>query len=538
MKENSSWGKKFLTVTSSLAIATGSALVAAGPAQALPATAVFVNYEANDSIADDFVTFLGGTAEVVDAPAGNDSGKALKFTKAGTDPVSGVTVLVPTSTNFQYTDAAHPVIRLDYYSGSSAASPVQLKVEKDGVWSTAIVKEAQPGWNHLAFDMSENGNFGYAFGDGPHPAFDKVSIFPNFGASIPNYDNSANDFTYSGAAPVALGDIYYIDNISINDGTSADVVTTPPPAREATSTLLTFETADALGNGAAGLAGVGDSTGSWEGAVSSIENAPAGGNGGKALKILKHQVPDGNRAAWWEGSIHPYAGVTLLDSTEGTVRYSNAGNKLLTMNFYSPNSAATPVQVKVDPNVFVCASAPRGWSKLTFDLSTDPDWSASTEYKKVSIMPNWKKDCDSTYEPFAAGSIVDNETAYYIDNVALNGATTPAIPAAVTRATITRAAALTGTAKKARVLTAAATFGGSASTKTYQWYRCTAASSATGTAVPASSAKCTVAKAYSSSASYTVSSTDVGKYIRVVVKAHNTAGDTLSLSKTTAKVVN
>ncbi len=537
MKEESSWGKKLLTVTCSLAIATCGALVAAGPAQALPASAVFVNYESNDSIADDFVAFNGGAAEVTNAPAGNNSGKALKFTKTGTDPASGVTLVGPSSTSFQYTDGTHPVIRLDYYSGSSAASPVQLKVEKDGVWSTAIVREAQPGWNHLAFDFSENANFTYAFSAGPHPAFDKLSIFPNFGASIPNWNNSANDFTYSGAAPVALGDVYYIDNVSINDGTSSDVISTPPPARDATSTLLTFETADTLGAGAAGLAGVGDSTGSWEGAVSSIETAPAGGNGGKALKILKHQVPEANRTEWWTGSIHPYAGVTLLDSTATTVRYSNAGNKLLTMNFYSPNTASTPVQVKLDPNVFVCANAPQGWSTLTFDLSTSTNWSATTDYKVVSVMPNWKKDCDSTYDPFGAGSIIDNDTAYYIDNVALNGATTPAIPTTptVTKATITRAASVAGTAKKGKVLTAtAAAFGGSTSTKTNQWYRCTATAGAASTSVPSN---CTAITGKTGT-TYTLTATDVNKYIRFGSKAHNSAGDTISLSKSTAKVTN
>ena len=522
MKEESSWGKKFLTLSTSLVLAAGTTVAATSPAHADGLGSIRI---VSSTPTIDTTTNGYNNQAAMDGWIGQTwypAGSTLKQTYVDTGSSFDLTYEVRDSSNALMPSQEIKVAVNKGYSGSAAAltcGSTTVNAAGDGVDGAIITLTTNAnGRATLSCDNSDLAASGITrpsslvasatITGGLH-----TQIWPYIEGQAGNYAADMQEFWFLTPASVVI------------------------PPRTATSTLLTFETADTLGNGAAGLAAVGDSTGSWEGAVSSIDNAPAGGNGGKALKIVKQQVPEVNRAAWWTGSIHPYAGVTLLDSSSSTDRYTNAGNKLVTMNFYSPNAGNTPVQIKLDPNVFACASAPRGWSKLTFDVSTDADWSASTEYKVVSIMPNWKKDCDASYEPFGAGSFVDNDTAYYIDNVALNGATTPAIPAAVTRATVRTASAITGTAKKGRSLTASATFAGSASTKTYQWYRCTVAATSATTALPTSAAKCTVAKAFSTSASYTVSTTDVGKYMRVVVKAHNAAGDTLSLSKTTAKVV-
>jgi hypothetical protein len=129
---------------------------------------------------------------------------------------------------------------------------------------------------------------------------------------------------------------------------------------------------------------------------------------------------------------------------------------------------------------------------------------------------------------------------YYIDNVGFNGATTPAIPVPVVKVkpTLKTAATATGTAKSAKTLTAGkGSWTGTATiTYTYKWYRCTVASTKTATAAPTASAKC-VAISGGTKSTYKLASADVGKYVRVLVTAKNSAGTTLSLSKTTAKVV-
>lgn len=98
------------------------------------------------------------------------------------------------------------------------------------------------------------------------------------------------------------------------------------------------------------------------------------------------------------------------------------------------------------------------------------------------------------------------------------------------------AAAISGTAKVGKSLTAKATFAGyPGATATYQWYRCTVADTKTTTAAPASSAKCakiTTGKA----ASYKPVAADKGKYLRVLITGKNAVGTGLSLSKTTAKI--
>ena len=135
------------------------------------------------------------------------------------------------------------------------------------------------------------------------------------------------------------------------------------------------------------------------------------------------------------------------------------------------------------------------------------------------------------FNAVAAGNV------FYVDNLAFNGATTPAIPAPKVKPTIKTAAIVGGTAKSAKTLTAGkGSWTGTATiTYTYKWYRCTVASTKTATAAP-SSAQCkTISGATKST--YKLTTSDAGKWVRALVTAKNAAGTAYSLSKTTAKVV-
>jgi len=700
MSETTQWGRKLVTVASSVALALGGTLAAGTSAHAATASPVYMNFESNDSLGAAAAAFsnLAGTAAVAAAPAGNDSGQAFKFTKNG-DAWSGVNLLLPGSTAYAYTNSDHPSITLDYYSGSSVPSPVTLKLEKVGLWASTMVQEAAPGWNHLTFNFDNNANWHYAFTDGPHPEFNILAIFPNY------VDKEGTDVSYTGASAIAAGDDYYIDNISINGGTAADVVSagsggaTPGTLRltspvidtttngfdgqeamdhwindadkhwypagstykyqyvDAGSDLnLTYQLKDTNGNpmantevdlsvnksysgsaaaltcgatvvnaaaspgdGAllvgttnesgnvtfsctntntdaeaaarptsftakpadgsnpfsqiwastpagptggditefhfvksasapvpdprtapaitmtmesndsvsAGLAQAADAN-HWQGwfasngsAGTEMAAAPAGGNGTTALKFAKGITGAGD--AW--------SGLNFLNTTSGTTKLTDATHHNITMNFYNSQSVAVPVTVKLGGNVEVVQQAAAGWSKLTFDMSTDSDWSSSTEYTTLVVYVDWNDTNATTVNTDAAHD-------YYIDNVGINGGTTPAIPAVVTavKPANTKAASLSGTAKVGKTLTAAkGTWSGTTPvTYSYKWYRCTKAATATPKAAPVAADKCTLIAGTTSSRKLVAA--DKGKYLRVLVTGTNSAGNAKSLSKTTAKV--
>ena len=603
-------------MTTSMALAIGVTVSAGTSANAATHDPIFMSFEANDvagAAASGFSQAEGSIAAIDAAPGGNptgESGNAFKFEKTG-DPWSGINLLLPSlNTGIALTDGTHPTIEMDYYSSASDPSPVTLKLEKVGLWASEVTQEAAPGWNHLTFDFSQNANWAYAFSDGPHPEFDTLALFPNF-------ITSSTDYTYTGA-PVVSGGTYYVDNVSINGGAQGDEITAPPVPRVSTSLSLTFETDDARGANAVGASSGDHWGGAFEGGGTAIEDAIAGGNGGKALKFTKGAVTNlwpCNGPCYWSG-------INLLKvADDNNIRLTDADHKLITMNFYNPLTTASPVTLKLGTNVVVVRQADPGWSKLSFDVSDDADWSASTEYTELALLINWN-DLDQSHGDSSV------EHVYYIDNVGINGGTTPEIPSSnanlsaltlssgtltpafdaarttytasvlttvaslnvtatkadsgasltikgaaatsgtakavalaigansipvvVTAAngstktytiTVTRAIAkavktvdakIVGTAKKAKVLTGtAATFTGTSVTKTNQWYRCTAVATAVGTSIPGT---CT-AIAGKTGTSYTLTTSDVGKYIRFGSKATNSAGVTISLSKSTVKVV-
>jgi len=220
------------------------------------------------------------------------------------------------------------------------------------------------------------------------------------------------------------------------------------------------------------------------------------------------------------------------------VKFTDSTNKNITFNYYSPD--VSPVQLQLVPasgaTINTAVEAKVGWQVITIDASAIPGYSSSAQYIKIVLFPDFVNKGDVPGYTGANATAVSNQV-YYVDNFAMNGATTPAIPVApaTVAPAVTKAAAITGTAKVGKTLTAAATFSGTPdATKTYKWYRCTVAASAVGIAAPAASAKCTAISG-ATAATYKVAAADVGKYIRVMVTARNSAGSKISLSKTTAK---
>jgi len=442
--------------------------------------------------------FNGAVTLIKDAPAGGNGGKALEIEKAG-DPWSGVN-LITAGAALKFLDATKKTVTMNYYSPETVNTPVQFQLVATDASKINQAVEAVPGWQKLTFDFTASYNDAKTYTAGV--------IFPNFvnGGDVPGYTGAA-------AVSPLTGKKYFIDNVGFNGATTPGI----PLPRTATPTLLTFETGDTLGAKVAGLATNAKPEGGFEGAGTTIEDAPAGGNGGKALKIVKNV------------GAQVYAGVNVIKFATDT-RVTNATYKTIAFNYYSPK-ANSPTRIELRPYPAALGktvNAPLGWSKIVVDFSDVAGWTSTEEFVSVALFPDFDQ---------AAGTVAQS---YYVDNLSFNGALTPSIPvvAPKVKPSASKAATAAGTAKVAKTLTAGkGTWTGSATIAyTYKWYRCTVASTSTTTAAPTASAKCATISGATAS-TYKLASADVGKYVRVLVKATNTAGSAYSLSKTTSKVV-
>lgn len=490
-------GRAAVVLATTALLATGIA-----PANASDATPIFLTFESDDTLGAPAANqaFEDGAASI--AASDHLTGKSLKFVKGGSKAWSGINVLLSPVTPAHLADATLHTITFDYWSNDAAASPVMVALETSvpswqGGPKVAKAVTAEPGLNHLSFDMSTGTGWNEA------TEWATLVIFPNFGT---------DDTGYSGAtaAPVS-GQIYEIDNVSVNGGTA------PVVARTATSTLLTFEANDSLGAGIVGASEGAKLQGAFAGAETTIADAPAGGNGGKALKIVK------------KADAQIYAGVNIVNFAADT-KIGDATHKIVTFNYYSPKAnSPTRVEIVPYPHAFgTTFNAAQGWQTLSFDLSAmtgDSTWSADREYTALSFFPDFNQAGDNS--------------VYYIDNLAFNGATTPAIPVApaTVAPAMTKAATVSGTAKVGKSLTLAkGTWTGTpAPTYSYKWYRCTVSGSTAKTTAPTSSLKC-VAVSGKTSTTYKLAAADKGKYIRALVTVKNSKGTKYSLTKTTAKV--
>jgi hypothetical protein len=484
----------------------------AAPAQAATANSKVLTFETADTYSLNSVNacagatwecpFEGAVTSQVDAPAGNNGGKALQITKSG-QPWAGVNLYDGT---LDGDTSIAGVISLNVFSPETVNTPFQIQlVANEGGTANAAV-EVAPGWNHISADMSAANGFDVA------KTYQKLVVFPDFvnGGDVPSY---------TGAAAAAVNNQNYaIDDVAFNGGVTPAIGASAPV--NATSKVLSFENADTDG-----LLAVGGcpADGHWacafEGAITTQVDAPAGGNGGKALQITK--------------SGQPWAGVNLYDGTAGHIKVAGT----VTLNYFSPETVKTPTQLQLvatdGSTANAAAEVSPGWNHLSIDMSTARGYDAGKTYQKVVIFPDFVNGSDVPSYTGAAAVAVANQN-YAIDDVAFNGGVTPALPVAVTKPAVRVAATVAGTAKVGKTLTAGkGSYTGSTATYSYKWYRCTVKGAVATKAAPASSAKCSVI-AGATTASHKVVTADVGKYLRVLVTAHNSAGSALSLSKTTA----
>lgn len=430
--------------------------------------------------------FEGATTSIAVAPTGGNGGNALKITKnVGAQVYAGAT-FIKFGTDKRVTNGTHKVITFNYYS-PKANSPVNVELRP---YPNALGKivNAPLGWSKMTFDFTD------VAGWTDSEEFTLLSIFPDF-------NQPAGDSAQS----------YYVDNLAFNGAVTPEIPTVSVP-RAATSTLLTFETADTLGAKVVGDSTLAKPEGGFEGAVTSIDNAPALGNGGKALKIVKNV------------GAPTYAGVNVI-RFGADKRVTNGTYKTITFNYYSPKTTSSVrVELRAFPNALgKTVVAPKGWSKITVDFTDVAGWTGTEEFVSVILFPD--------FDVAGAGDV------FYVDNLAFNGATTPAIPLPKVKPTLKTAAAVGGTAKSAKTLTAGkGSWTGTATiTYTYKWYRCSVSSTKTATTAPAASAKCAAISGGSKS-TYKLTKSDIGKYVRVLITAKNSAGTAYSLSKTTSKV--
>ena len=430
-------------------------------------------------------SFAGAATTIADAPAAGNGGKALKIVKNG-EPYAGVNLVKVDAATNRVTNAANPVVSFNYYS-PKADSPLRVElIPYPNAFGTTVT--AAQGWQKISIDFST------VAGWSADTIYSAIGLFPDF--------NVASD-----------GATYYVDNLSFN-GATAPAITV---ARAATSTLLTFEAADTLGALAEGDATAEKAQGGFEGLSTSIADAPAGGNGGKVLKMVKNQ------------GAQTYAGVNLVKFAADT-RVTDGTHKVVTMNYYSAK-ANSIVRLEVRPypaalGVEVTATKV-GWQTLTFDFTNVAGWTSTEEFVGLTLFPDF--------------NVAGANTTYYVDNVAFNGATTPAIPTTpvAVKPAVRVAATVAGTAKVGKYLTAGkGTWTGTATIAyTYKWYRCTVVAKTATVALPTSAAKCSTISG-ATRYTYKLASADVGKYVRVLVTAKNSKGYAYSLSKsTTVKVV-
>ena len=499
------------------AVLAAFALIGSGalPAQAATPNAKVLTFETGDTYSLNSLNACGGatwecafegavTAQV-DAPAGNNGGKVLQITKGG-NPWSGVNLYDGT---LDGDTSIAGVVTMNVFSPETVNTPMEVQlVATDNSTSNAAV-ELVPGWNHVSIDMAA------AQGYDATKTYQKFVVFPDFvnGGDVPSY---------TGAAAAAVNNQNYaLDDVAFNGGVTPAIGAAAPIT--ATAKVLTFESADADGALAVGTCPAGD--GHWacafEGAITAVVDAPAKGNGGKALQITK--------------AGQPWAGVNLYDASGAHGKIAGS----VTMNFFSPDTAKSPAQLQLvatdNSTANAAVEVSPGWNHLTFDMANAHGYDASKTYQKVVIFPDFVNSSDVPSYTGAAAVAVNSQN-YAIDDVAINGGTTPALPVPAVKPAVRVAATVVGTAKVGKTLTAGrGSWTGTAPiTYTYRWYRCTVVASRATAAAPTAAAKCTFISG-GTSASHKVVTADVGKYLRVLVTARNSAGSTLSLSKTSSK---
>ena len=345
-------------------------------------TTTFENGDTSGAALGGSADFGGNGSSIVNSPVAGNTGMVGKIIN-GSIGWSGSTFLI-LPRGSQLISSSSKIVTADFYSTTPLDSVV-LKLEGGTGEAASQVSASHggTGWETLTFDFT--GAFD------PNGNYFKASIFADF--------NGANH----------AGGVYYFDNVHFVGGSKAAVVI---PMTH-TSTLVNFEAGDNSGYAIG-------ATNDFGGTVSTlVTNAPMFGSTGstKAAKI----IPGNN--CW--------AGTTLISMPWGQSGIS-ADGKIATANVWAP-AAGLSIKLKMedskDNNATIETDATTtkvGWQKLTWDFGTPSAGTAAFTsarvYNKVSVFPAY--DCGASVAQIAADH---NGAAWYLDDLAMNGATSAVI---------------------------------------------------------------------------------------------------------------
>ena len=312
-----------------------------------------------------------------------------------------------------------------------------------------------------------------------------------------------DDWAGCGGTGATASKVYIVDDLTYTEVAGAD----PAPAPD-TPRFLTYEPTDTLGTQAAGAANDNKWAGSFGSGGSGIANPPVKRTG-KALEF--------NKAG---GDL--WTGLNLVQAPAGQVITSAAG-KVISFDYYSPNTVNSPVSIKLiatdNSAVRAVFSAKKGWQTFVIDMGTlsgvNGVWSADKTYTQLVLYPNW---ADPDIMPAGLAN-APMGSKYYIDNVIYNGFGLPTKTGTVDVASV--------------VLTAGSvTWTGRDVVTAFKWYRCSVEVKAAKNAAPTSAEKCTAITGATGN-TYTIVAADKGKFLRVASIGTTSAGSVQVTSKST-----
>ena len=188
-------------------VATG-----ADPAPA-PDTPRWLSYEADDALgtlaagsASDakWAGSFGSGGSGIATPPVKRTGKALEFNKVGADAWTGLN-LVEAPEGQVITSAAGKTIKFDYYSPTTAASPVSIKLIATDGSTVRAAFTARKGWQTFSIDMSTLSGVNGVWS--ANKTYTKLVLYPNWADA---------DIMPAGLANAPMGSKYYIDNVIYN----------------------------------------------------------------------------------------------------------------------------------------------------------------------------------------------------------------------------------------------------------------------------------------------------------------------------------
>ena len=443
----------------------------------------------------------------VESGVSGNSGTVLKVVR-GVASWAGTTILKDPTKALVTTGALYVTANIN---APVAGKKLMMKLEKMTDVTQSVeayaTQDTVVGWHEYTFDFSVQRPGTEAFSSAK--TYNMASVFFDY-TTTPN--------------PTTAGQTYYLDDVTFASATAGSGGSTGGGGNNgggssstavATSTVLTFETNDTLGALAASEAS---------------PNHPVGIFGGGTAALVTDSVGLGsslNKVLALTKSGQPWTGYNSIVNTDGSLRITNAQNSSVTFKFFSPKPNS-PVAVQLfigeTMDTQMILSAAQGANNMRFDFSTTGTWSGSKVYTKLVIFPDFQ---------VATSTPAD---VYYLDDIAINGGTTSALPSV---APTNSAAPILGNIsfKVGKTVTSAAgTWSGSGTVAlTYTWYRCSTSSKTISLAAPVKANKCSIISGQRSN-KYKLAKADKGKYVRLLVTATNSVGTAKVLTKSTGKV--